>query len=161
PRVVNLARRHFGPKTGHYHDQWSRIVMNKETDRLIRELSPARCSALEISGYDWKDRGFRQYRSVHYPDFDICVMTLPDRFDIIIAEQVFEHLLWPYRAARNVLTMLNPGGSFLVTTPFLIKLHEPVDCTRWTETGMKHLLAEAGFPIDKIKTGSWGNRACI
>ena len=70
---------------------------------------------------------------------------LDDTFDLIIAEQVFEHLLWPYRAARNVHRMLRPGGSFLITTPFLVKIHPvPNDCSRWTETGMKHLLAEAG-----------------
>jgi hypothetical protein len=58
--------------------------------------------------------------------------------------------------------MLKPGGHLLVTTPFLIKVHEvPVDCSRWTELGMKHLLAECGFPIDGIWTGSWGNRACV
>jgi hypothetical protein len=26
---------------------------------------------------------------------------------------------------------------------------------------MKYLLAEAGFPMEKIVTGSWGNRACV
>jgi hypothetical protein len=38
--------------------------------------------------------------------------------DIIIAEQVFEHLLWPYRAVRNVFQMLTPNGALLVTTHF-------------------------------------------
>ena len=58
--------------------------------------------------------------------------------------------------------MLSPGGYFLVSTPFLVRLHEvPVDCTRWTETGLKYFLAECGFDPQEIKTGSWGNRACI
>jgi hypothetical protein len=58
--------------------------------------------------------------------------------------------------------MLSVGGyflDFLVTTPFLSPIDEnPHDCSRWTEVGLKHLLAEAGFSIDKIVTGSWGNR---
>jgi hypothetical protein len=58
--------------------------------------------------------------------------------------------------------MLNPGGVLLVTTPFLIRIHEePNDCSRWTETGMKYLLAECGFDLAHIKTGSWGNEACV
>jgi hypothetical protein len=70
--------------------------------------------------------------------------------------------LWPYRAGRNVYQMLNPGGYVLVTTPFLIRIHDqPVDCSRWTELGLKHLLAECGFPMKNIRTGSWGNRACV
>ena len=103
------------------------------------------------------------YISREYPAYDICDRPLDDTFDLIIAEQVFEHLLWPYRAAlaRNVYRMLKPGGSFLITTPFL-KIHPvPNDCSRWTETGMKHLLAECGFALDQIQTGSWGNRRCV
>jgi hypothetical protein len=58
--------------------------------------------------------------------------------------------------------MLKPGGAFLVTTPFLVKIHHaPTDCSRWTQTGLKYLLAEAGFDLARIQTGSWGNRACV
>jgi hypothetical protein len=58
--------------------------------------------------------------------------------------------------------MLWPGGLFLITTPFLIPIHEdPIDGSRWTETGLKHLLVEGGFQPDKITTDSWGNRSCL
>jgi hypothetical protein len=57
--------------------------------------------------------------------------------------------------------MLRPGGHLVVTTPFLVLVHEcPVDCSRWTALGLKHLLAEGGFPLTAIETGSWGNRTC-
>jgi len=148
----------------HYdYGHWARTVMYQECFRLVRELDPARLDALEISaGKVWKPLGFRSYAEANFPEFDVCSMTLSGRFDLIIADQVFEHLLWPYRAGRNVYSMLRPGGHFLVTTPFLIKVHDvPVDCSRWTELGIRHLLAECGFPIDGIRTGSWGNRACV
>jgi len=81
---------------------------------------------------------------------------------LIIAEQVFEHLLWPYRAGKNIYKMLNSKGYFLITTPFLIRIHDyPTDCSRWTETGLKYLLAECGFNLESIQTGAWGNRACV
>jgi SAM-dependent methyltransferase len=136
--------------------------MNRETDRLIRQLDLQHSSALEISGTKWSAYPFLRYRSAAFPDFDVCSQVLDERFDIVLAEQVFEHLLWPYRAVRNVFEMLNPDGALLVTTPFLVKIHdEPTDCSRWTEVGISHLLAEGGFNIDRITTGSWGNRACI
>ena len=117
---------------------------------------------LEISGSDWRDFSFRSYESVEFPNFDICKEMLNSKFDLIIAEQVFEHLLWPYRAGRNVYQMLDMGGYFLITTPFLVRIHEcPVDCSRWTEAGLRYLLAECGFSLENIETGSWGNRACI
>jgi len=136
--------------------------MNRETRRLVGGLGPEQLRVLEISGEGWKDFGFRSYRSVRYPDFDLCSQTLDERFDLVIAEQVFEHLLWPLRAARHAREMLAPGGRFLITTPFLLRVHRsPADCSRWTETGLRHLLDEAGFGLDDTETGSWGNRACL
>ena len=131
--------------------------MIEETHRLVRALQPERLDALEILRETWRDFGFRSYRTADFPEFDVCAGPLPDRFDVIIAEQVFEHLLWPYRAGRNVFEMLRPGGYFHINTPFLFPVHDaPVDCSRWTELGLKHFLAECGFPLDSIVTGSLG-----
>ena len=105
--------------------------------------------------------GFGRYNSVDYPGFDIYKDRLDREFDLIIVDQVFEHLLWPYRAARNVHAMLKTGGRLVSTTPFPVPIGAPGDCSRWTELGMKHLLAEAGFELEKITTGSWGNLACV
>ena len=137
--------------------------MNCETERLIARLDVSSLSVLEISGSFWRNRfPFRSYKSVDYPAYDVIDKPLSEKFDLIIAEQVWEHLLWPARAARNVKEMLAPGGSFLLTTPFLVRYHpQPEDCTRWTETGLKYFLAECGFDLERIQTGSWGNRACV
>ena len=49
-----------------------------------------------------------------------------------------------------------------MVAPFMYRGHaDPYDCTRWSETGMKYFLADCGFPIETIRTGSWGNAACI
>lgn len=141
---------------------WSRVVMKEACTQLLNALPCAEYSTLEISGHKWRTFGFKHYQTADYPDFDLCREVLPERFDLIIAEQVFEHLRYPYRAGRHVLEMLKPGGYFLISVPFLVKVHEiPIDCTRWTELGLKHFLEECGFPLDDIVTGSWGNRACI
>lgn len=136
--------------------------MNERCEQLVGALDFAAMDALELSGSNWREFGFKSYRNVDFPAFDICNESLPDTFDIIIAEQVFEHLLWPYRAGRNVFSMLRPGGYFLVSTPFLYRVHNfPVDCSRWTEIGLKHLLAECGFDLESMQSGSWGNRRCV
>ena len=141
---------------------WCRVVMDEETDKLINNLPIASMNAFEISGDKWKSKGFKSYKSAQYPDFDICSTATEEKFDLIIAEQVFEHLLWPYQAAKNVHSMLNPGGYFLISTPFLIRIHNfPVDCSRWTETGLKYFLAECGFELSNTVTGSWGNEDCV
>ena len=96
-RPFRRLKRELGLQTN-ADNQWARIVMNQETDRLVRTLDWQNASVLEISGQKWKDFGFRSYRSVDFPDYDLCSGALDEKFDIIIVEQVFEHLLWPYRA---------------------------------------------------------------
>jgi hypothetical protein len=36
-----------------------------------------------------------------------------------------------------------------------------VDCTPWTELGLKHFLVECGFPPEGVRPASWGNRAAV
>lgn len=149
--------------TGLDEDNWSRIVMRSECYRFIESLGPENLRVLEISGTHYKKFPFNNYRSLFYPEFDICMSKLPDdRFDLIIAEQVFEHLLWPRQAAKNVFEMLETHGHFIISVPFLVRIHdEPIDCTRWSKTGLKYFLAESGFSLENITTTSWGNEACV
>lgn len=152
--------RTMGIETG----DWQRVVMYQRCFEFIRQLNPSTVDVMEISGGpQWvREFNFRSYTDLTYPEFDICSQTVDRQFDLIIADQVFEHLKWPYRAGRNVYSMLKPGGHFVVATPFLIRVHKvPIDCSRWTEDGLSYLLQECGFPAGEIQTGSWGNRACV
>lgn len=134
--------------------------MQREWSTFLKDFSNS--SILEISPGErtiWQQFG-RSYRSTQYPAFDICAETTPQRYDIIIADNVFEHLADPYAAAGNVFSMLNPGGWFVIATPFLVRLHGcPSDFTRWTPEGMRRFLTQCGF--NESRVDSWGNRACI
>lgn len=144
---------------------WSRTVAYRECIKMIKGLTPKHLDALEISPSDvdvWRQIGFKSYHSLSFPGFDLCRDSPESVYDLIIADQIFEHLPWPYRAGKNVHGMLKQDGYFLMITPFLVRVHEsPIDCSRWTEQGLKYLLAECGFPMDNVITGSWGNRACV
>ena len=143
--------------------EWARHVMDQETARLVGDLPHGRMDALEISGEKWRNFGFRSYQTLGFDEYDVCERPYASSsYDLVIVEQVLEHVLWPYRAVRHLFKMLRPSGFLLVTTPFLVKIHgAPIDCSRWTELGMRHLLAEGGFPLDRMTTGSWGNRMCV
>ena len=112
----------------HYdYGHWARTVMYRECFRLVRELEPSKLEALEISaGHIWRTLGFKSFTEANFPEFDVCSMTLPKAFDLIIADQVFEHLLWPYRAGRNVHSMLKPGGHLAACAGTLFA--EPTGC---------------------------------
>src|SRR4051812_8920898 len=111
---------------GYDTTHWVRVVMYQRCFDFIRQLGPEKLDVLEISaGPQWRrEFNFRSYTPTEYPDFDICSEALEQKFDLIIADQVFEHLPWPYRAGRNVHSMLRPGGYFIVATPFLLKIHK-------------------------------------
>lgn len=143
---------------------WVRHVCYQECFPMVEALNPETLDVCEISAlYVWKERfKYKSYTELNYPAFDICAGPIDRTFDLIIADNVFEQLKHPLRAAQNVLNMLRPGGHFLTMTPFLIRIHRiPVDCTRWTEDGIRYLLEDAGFDAAGIKTGSWGSRACV
>ena len=151
-------------RIGYDTTDWVRVAMYHHAFQFIKSLGPYTLDVLEVSGgSQWRDRfEFKSYRATNYPAFDICCDELPQRFDLIIADQVFEHLQWPSRAARSVYRMTRRGGYFLIATPFLVRFHpSPIDCNRWTEQGLQSLLQEAGFLERDIQTFSWGNRACV
>ena len=141
----------------------TRTVAYREIDRWLDTLGTEGLDALEISaGWKWRQRQWGSFTEMNWPQHDICKDVLDRQFDIVIADNVWEHLLYPYRAARNVHSMLRPGGWFVNITPFMIRYHPiPTDCSRWTELGMSHFLEEAGFDRARIVTGSWGNAVAV
>lgn len=160
-KVVPPERRYRLRKTLGLTEHWCRVVMNREVKKFIESLDCSRLDVLEISGKREDAFNFRSYRVADYPEYDVCAGPLAsESFDLVIAEQVFEHIKHPNRAAVHVFQMLRPGGVFVITTPFLVKVHPaPLDCFRWTQDGIRILLETAGFSV--LKTGSWGNRQCL
>jgi SAM-dependent methyltransferase len=148
--------------TGYDTTDWVRTVMYQKAFDFIATLEPERLDVLEISGGNQWTRAllFKSYESTEYPVFDICSETLPRQFDLIIADQVFEHLKWPLRAGRTVRKMLKPGGTFVISTPFLVRVHlfrSTVRAGLPRDSG--YLLQECGFEEKDIQVGSWGNRS--
>jgi SAM-dependent methyltransferase len=166
PRPVGAAMRdrvrHYAEKyLGYDARNWLRV---RQIDAFAEFLAawPA-ASVLEISpGWNtyWKSR-CRTYTSVDYPEFDICQAHLPREFDVVIADQVLEHVRQPVEAVKNMHRMLVPGGQLMLATPFLFRVHaRPHDYNRWTEGGIRQLLMDGGFSDERINTHSWGNKAC-
>lgn len=142
---------------------WCRVVMNQETRRLMRTLDYANLACLEVSGHAWQDFGFKEYSVAGFPEFDITrhVARRADGqgFDVIIAEQVLNHVPTPWVGITTMREGLNPGGHLLVTTPLFIRLDaQRHDYTRWTQSGLRNLFEYTGFAPENVVTGSWGNR---
>ena len=133
--------------------------------RHIASLDPSARTAAEISGDAQAAHPWKSFTSLNYPDFDLCA-PLGDQgtFDVVICEQVIEHVVDPLRAAANLRGLCKPGGHVIVSTPFLIRVHELAmfglkDYWRFTPRGLTTLLERAGLTVDTV--GAWGNRSCI
>ena len=170
-RVRALAQRSFDavnrlvfPEAASADDQWQRVVMSRAIDRFVESLGPERLTAVEISGEGQRDKGWKQFDSLNYPQFDLCNPTPQGVWDVVICEQVLEHVVDPFGAAVNLKALCAPGGHVIVSTPFLIKVHElPLygmrDYWRFTPRGLRVLLERAGLVVDRVDT--WGNRTGV
>lgn len=139
-------------------EHWIRAVMNQDIARHVAALPCAELDALEVSGDRLAESGWRSYRSVHFPEFDLCApLSETEIADVAICEQVLEHVVDPIAATRNLFGLLRPGGHLIVNTPFLVRIHQiPGDYWRFTPDGMRILLEQAGFK--DIQVDAWGNR---
>ncbi|QYX56343.1 methyltransferase domain-containing protein [Roseovarius sp. SCSIO 43702] len=144
----------------------NRIVMQQTSKEWLTALPLSEMDAAEISGKNGRRYAFRSYSRFRYPKHDICDAPFMDdegrilTFDIVLANQVWEHLDRPYAATRHVREMLRPGGYFWLAVPFFVPYHgAPMDCSRWTARGLRNLLVEVGFEARKVRAAQWGNRA--
>jgi SAM-dependent methyltransferase len=73
---------------------------------------------------------------------DICEAPLPvNTYDFIVMAEVLEHLHAPHKGLENIHSALKPGGKLILTTPFILPIHDrPYDYFRFTKYGLKLLL---------------------
>ena len=73
-------------------------------------------------------------------------------FDVVIAQEVLEHVVSPSLAITEIFRVLKVGGYVYLQLPFIIGYHPcPNDYWRFTHEGIKQLLDPTKFKI--IETG--------
>lgn len=81
-------------------------------------------------------------------------------FDLVFSTQVAEHVGNPSAYFAECLRLLKPGGRFICSTHGSYIDHGcPYDYQRWTPSGLRRDLEEAGFEIDSIAKLTTGPRA--
>lgn len=153
------------PEASSGSDQWQRAVLNRSVDTYLDRLGPSKLRAAEISGEARAGKPWRSFINLDYPAFDLCApLDGHETYDVVICEQVLEHVLDPVAAAANLRGLTVPGGHVIVSTPFLVRVHElpsygMPDLWRFTPRGLRVLLENAGLEVDPVN--AWGNRDCV
>ncbi len=164
-RLRSWLKRHWAPETSSPKEHWLRQVLNRSIEERIDALDRAGLDAVEISGAAHAHPGWKSFTTLDYPDFDLCAPTLGrGPFDVVVCEQVLEHVADPWRAAQTLHDLCKPGGLVIVSTPFLVPVHElPAyglcDYWRFTPRGLATLLESAGLTVEAVDC--WGNRDCV
>ena len=164
-RLAGAVEPRIFPEASSAAGHWQRKVMNDDVAAYIDGLGPTELSAFEVSGSAYEHLPWRRYEALDYPEFDLCApLASSTAYDVVVCEQVIEHVVDPRAAARNLRALCKPGGTAIVSTPFMIRVHElPIyglrDYWRFTPRGLDQLLADAGF--SSIEVRSWGNSECI
>ena len=82
-------------------------------------------------------------------------------FDYILVIEVLEHIKHPHAAAQNLYKLLKPGGTLVLSTPFLFPLHDrPYDYFRFTKYGLAELFGHFDRVVIKERD-SWAEVHCV
>jgi SAM-dependent methyltransferase len=88
----------------------------------------------------------------HHIDYD-SKTTLPDNYcDIILSNQVLEHVDSPHSYLSEALRLLKPGGKVILTTHGYWYYHPtPYDYWRWTSAGLRKTIEAEGFEVESFQ----------
>lgn len=71
-------------------------------------------------------------------------------FDVVLCLEVLEYVDNPARALAEMRRVLGPSGILILATPFLHRMDTPTDLWRFTENGLRRLLATADFQVEQF-----------
>jgi len=93
----------------------------------------------------------------NWPEVDIQHLHQykDDNFDVVVIDQILEHVADPKSAINEIFRILRKGGTCICATPFLIKIHGNYgDYWRFAELGLRQLFSQ----YSEVEVFGWGNR---
>lgn len=129
--------------------------------KLLKE-----CSDYSISHFD-KTVPCGTVASAGYRSEDLQNLTFEDKsFDLVITQDVVEHLFKPEKAFAEIGRVLRPGGAHIFTVPLVNKFKASERCATIDNKGNVQHITEPeyhGNPIDSngsLVTMRWGYDIC-
>jgi SAM-dependent methyltransferase len=88
---------------------------------------------------------------------------VPSSFDTVLLLEVLEHVADAQQVLAEISRVLKPGGTLLISMPFLYPLHDaPHDYRRYTAPGLNKMLLRAGLqPGDILRRNAGFKTAAL
>ena len=94
----------------------------------------------------------KKYAQVDYVCSLESIPVEAQRYQLVLLTQVLEHVPEPLAVLKELHRVLVPGGTLWLTAPLFYPEHEaPYDFYRYTQFAYRHLLADAGFQIERLE----------
>ena len=144
----------------------TRYCMYKRIEQSLKQNNclPLGKKILGISGisnfYPFIDTAHAELTEVSYPGVDIQNLHYDDnQFDVLISDQVLEHIQDPHRAIKESFRVLKKKGMMIHTTCFVNYYHPcPNDYWRFSPETLE-MLCEQFSEI--LTCEGWGNRIAV
>lgn len=103
----------------------------------------------------WLIDSFSTIENTFYPKVDLCALPHEDgAFDMVVSDQVLEHVTDPRDAVAESVRVTRPGGLVVHTTCCINPIHGRPDYWRFTPDGLRLLVPEGAKVLE---VGGWGN----
>jgi SAM-dependent methyltransferase len=129
-----------------------RVLPLIQSGQRILEIGPDKVPSslqglVDVKGLTWETLDVADRPGITYKATDDYSFPLPDgTFDLVIADQVIEHVKKIWRWVPELARVCKPGGHVVLISPISWPYHEaPVDCWRIYPEGMRALLDESGL----------------
>jgi SAM-dependent methyltransferase len=117
-KILEMLSEHSG-------DEINRLLDIGCGDGAFTQMMGGMCGAKELYGIEINKK-FKPPFSVYRKDANKPFWNLPIKFDIVIANQLVEHLTNPDNLFKSVHSILNEDGIFIISTPNLNSLHNRI-----------------------------------
>src|ERR1700683_3919176 len=83
-------------------EHWCRVEMNRHIRAQLATLDKASLDAVEVSGWGRRSSGWPPFDQLNYPEFDLCRSSAERQYDVVLCEQVLEHVVDPVGAVKTL-----------------------------------------------------------
>lgn len=160
PKIIRTTVPLNSPLICNYRDSLRRHFVDNFYSNKIN-LLPDSSKVLDLGGNKLAKRGlfnidnynldivYVNYSTKQLPDIqaDGCYLPFADEsFDCVICAELLEHIRNPIDVLKEVYRVLRPGGTLLLTVPFMFPVHgDPYDYGRYTDQFWLESLSEQYF----------------